>query len=223
MTLDGATALVRDHGRPVGTGTPASPRPADTSTHLDSAAAFPEDLTCLTMVQPPVLHSRITRRLDHDYLTDPAGPHPRTLDRRQQLLEEFDTGNAACAHPTGRGRVTSSHRHPIEGALTHQVGEGAAPETPASTICLPRGFMAEPGCPRTDPMQSGRALRQHRTPRDGGSPLDPSLAAGNSTCHPPVRQSETGDAERNDACQPPVGLLTAGQGPGTGPRLLSMR
>ena len=71
------------------------PDPTSSSTHLDSAEAFPEDLTYLTVVELQVLHSRITRQLDHDYLTAPAGPHPCTLDRRQQLLEEFDTRDAA--------------------------------------------------------------------------------------------------------------------------------
>ena len=71
------------------------PAPTGTSTHLDSAEAFPEDLTALSMVQLQVLHSRITRQLDHDYLTAPVGPHPWTLDRRQQLLEEFDARDAA--------------------------------------------------------------------------------------------------------------------------------
>ena len=41
-----------------------------------------------------VLHSRITRQLDHDCLTDPVGPHPTTSDRQQELLTELDARDA---------------------------------------------------------------------------------------------------------------------------------
>lgn len=51
---------------------------------------FPENLTELGMVDLQVLHSRITRQLDHDYLIDPTGPHPATTDRCQELLAELD-------------------------------------------------------------------------------------------------------------------------------------
>ncbi|MEX5272049.1 hypothetical protein [Kocuria sabuli] len=56
---------------------------------------FPEDLTGLCMADLQVLHSRITRQLDHDYLTDPAGPHCATMDRCQDLQSELNTRDTA--------------------------------------------------------------------------------------------------------------------------------
>lgn len=55
---------------------------------------FPENLTGLGMADLQVLHSRITRQLDHDYLTDPAGPDPATADRQQELLTELNARDA---------------------------------------------------------------------------------------------------------------------------------
>ena len=55
---------------------------------------FPEDLAELGMADLQVLHSRITRQLDHDHLTDPTGPHPCTLDRRFELATELDARDA---------------------------------------------------------------------------------------------------------------------------------
>ena len=56
---------------------------------------FPEDLTGLGMTDLQVLYSRITRQLDHDYLTDPAGPHGWTIDRCQALQSELNTRDTA--------------------------------------------------------------------------------------------------------------------------------
>ena len=50
---------------------------------------FPEDLAGLGMVDLQVLHSRITRQIDHEYLTDPAGPHAATMVRRYELTAEL--------------------------------------------------------------------------------------------------------------------------------------
>ena len=60
-------------------------------TCLGPAGDFPANLTGLPLIQLQLLHSRICRQLDHEYLTDPAGPHPVTLDRRQELIEELHT------------------------------------------------------------------------------------------------------------------------------------
>ncbi|MFI7495106.1 hypothetical protein ACH9D2_10810 [Kocuria sp. M4R2S49] len=56
---------------------------------------FPEDLAGLGMGDLQVLHSRITRQLDHDYLTDPAGPHVSTMDRCCELTAELDARDGA--------------------------------------------------------------------------------------------------------------------------------
>ncbi len=76
--------------------TPALATPARApSSRLGPQDAFPEDLTGVGMAELQVLHSRITRQLDHDYLTDPAGPHCCTTDRCQELLAELDARDAA--------------------------------------------------------------------------------------------------------------------------------
>ena len=72
---------------------PAPPASAPGS-RLGPDEDFPENLTGLGMADLQVLHSRITRQLDHDYLTDPAGPDPATTDRQQELLTELDARDA---------------------------------------------------------------------------------------------------------------------------------
>jgi hypothetical protein len=47
------------------------------------------------MADLQVLHSRITRQLDHDYLTDPAGPHSCTMDRCRELQAALDARDTA--------------------------------------------------------------------------------------------------------------------------------
>ena len=47
------------------------------------------------MADLQVLHSRITRQLDHDWLTDPVGPHPVTMDRGLELAAELDARDTA--------------------------------------------------------------------------------------------------------------------------------
>ncbi|MEX5235117.1 hypothetical protein [Kocuria arenosa] len=42
------------------------------------------------MTELQVLHSRICRQLDREYLTEPHGPHPCTTDRLQDLCGELD-------------------------------------------------------------------------------------------------------------------------------------
>jgi len=64
--------------------------PDASGTCLDPAAQFPPDLAALSLVELQVLHSRICRQLDREYLTDSAGPHPLTLDRHCELGIELD-------------------------------------------------------------------------------------------------------------------------------------
>lgn len=56
---------------------------------------FPMSLGELTVLELHVLHSRICRQLDHEYLTDPAGAHPATLDRHLELVAELDDRDTA--------------------------------------------------------------------------------------------------------------------------------
>ena len=72
-----------------------APQAGAPGSRLGPEESFPEDLTGLGMTELQVLHSRITRQLDHEYLVDPAGPHFSTMDRCQELLTELDTRDTA--------------------------------------------------------------------------------------------------------------------------------
>ena len=73
-----------------------TPGPGQTpGSRLGPTEDFPENLTGLCMAELQVLHSRITRQLDHDYLTDPAGPHTWTVDRSFELAAELDARDTA--------------------------------------------------------------------------------------------------------------------------------
>lgn len=97
------------HGRQVGTGRigdlvvvpdadpsiqqfplPVPSAPEASSTCLVPAEAFPTSLAELGLTELQALHSRVTRQLDREYRTDPAGPHPVTLDRAEELADELD-------------------------------------------------------------------------------------------------------------------------------------
>jgi hypothetical protein len=69
---------------------PASHRVEPEWIYLEPTEAFPEHLDDLTVTQLQVLHSQICSQLDWEYLADPAGPHPITLDRRRALIGALD-------------------------------------------------------------------------------------------------------------------------------------
>lgn len=52
---------------------------------------FPDELLELPLGNLQVLHSRICRQLELEYLTDPEGRHPITLDRLHELQIEFES------------------------------------------------------------------------------------------------------------------------------------
>jgi hypothetical protein len=85
------TTASSDHTAP--TMLPASTRTP--GSRLSPDEDFLQDLSVLGMADLQVLHPRITRQLDHDYLTDPAGPHCCTMDRCQDLLTELNARDAA--------------------------------------------------------------------------------------------------------------------------------
>jgi hypothetical protein len=94
------TAL--DPSGPVPATAPAAP-PAPVAARgirLAPAEAFPTALAELEQTDLQVLHSRICCQLEHEYLTTPAGPHPVTLDRRNDLVAELSTRqDAPSTHP----------------------------------------------------------------------------------------------------------------------------
>ena len=93
----GPTVPTVHHEHPVHPDADAAPvmAPVSPGSRLDPGTDFPDDLTVLDMAGLQVLHSRITRQLDHDYLTDPAGPHSATMDRRYELAAELDARDTA--------------------------------------------------------------------------------------------------------------------------------
>ncbi|MFI7583760.1 hypothetical protein ACH9DO_08200 [Kocuria sp. M1N1S27] len=70
-------------------GPPDGPPEAAIDPGPDSVDAFPPDLSRLSLVELHVWHSRISGQLSQD-LADPAGPHPTTRDRHQELVAELD-------------------------------------------------------------------------------------------------------------------------------------
>jgi hypothetical protein len=114
--------------------TPLPPTREIWSTYLAPADPFPSALAELELVELLVLHSRVTRQLDREYRTDPAGAHPVTLDRAQELAAELDARQAFLA-PTGptpriEPRVQASCAY--RGAATTGWPAPAPPPMPAT-------------------------------------------------------------------------------------------
>jgi hypothetical protein len=119
------------------------------STYLAPADLFPTALAEQELAELQMLHSRITRQLDHEYL-DPAGPHPVTLDRAQELAEELDTrqdfltaaasaspaDRRAGAPPAGRSPGTAGMKAvssgPVPAAESHAATNATRPSPSAS-------------------------------------------------------------------------------------------
>jgi hypothetical protein len=70
-------------------------------TYLAPEDAFPADLTELSLAELHVLHSRVGRQLDLEYLGSASGAHPVTLERHQELSVELDARE--IAHPRNTG------------------------------------------------------------------------------------------------------------------------
>jgi hypothetical protein len=104
------------------------------STYLSPADPFPTTLAELELVDLHVLHSRITRQLDREYI-DPAGPHPVTVDRAQELVAELDTRQdfLAPTDPGGPAAALPAHApcafQDAEAAPLEAAGE-SAPASP---------------------------------------------------------------------------------------------
>ncbi len=64
-------------------------------TYLGPEDDFPADLTELSLAELHVLHSRVGRQLDREYLGGAAGAHPVTLERHQELTVELDAREIA--------------------------------------------------------------------------------------------------------------------------------
>lgn len=85
------TATMETHD-PAGPVPVPDPAPAATGgTGLETTEDFPTDVVDLPLTELHVLHSKLCRQLDHETLTNPAGPHPLTQDRHQEVVAELDT------------------------------------------------------------------------------------------------------------------------------------
>lgn len=62
---------------------------AEQAMRLTPDDPFPDILVDLPLERLQVLHSRICRQLELEYLTDPEGRHPITADRLHELQIEF--------------------------------------------------------------------------------------------------------------------------------------
>lgn len=78
---------------------PTSTATAEAGTFLSPDDPFPSALAELDLVELQVLHSRVCRRLEHEYLTAPDGPHPVTQDRCQELVAELDVRESYLVPP----------------------------------------------------------------------------------------------------------------------------
>lgn len=79
------------HVRPAETPAPAGPRvPSRDLLRLPPSAGFPADLAELTVRELQVLHSRLSRQLNHEHLGGSAGPHPESLARFRRVVLALD-------------------------------------------------------------------------------------------------------------------------------------
>lgn len=102
--------------------------PASSSTLLTPDDPFPLVLAELELAELQVLHSRVTRQLEQEYLTRPEGPHPVTQDRSQELVEELDT-RQEFFEPAGEGSPGSPVAPEDVPAPARQSSADAQPET----------------------------------------------------------------------------------------------
>lgn len=121
--------------------------PESSSTCLPPDDPFPTALADLELVELHVLHSRIVRQLDREYRTGPAGPHPVSLDRAQELTAELDArqGHVERSHPvpvpirtSSRAPATSTDRTPGAGPAQAPGGGTAGPRSPRRPAAGPR-------------------------------------------------------------------------------------
>ena len=74
---------------PAETGHPPVTTTLERATRLGPDDPFPDELLELPLEQLQILHSRICRQLEREYLTEPEGAHPITQDRLHELQIEF--------------------------------------------------------------------------------------------------------------------------------------
>ncbi|WP_344119664.1 hypothetical protein [Kocuria aegyptia] len=145
-------------------------------TFLAPADPFPSALAELDLNELQVLHSRICRQLEHEYLTAPDGPHPVTQDRCQELVAEFDVRQAFLAPPlphaeNAPGRAPASRRKEDRGAdplARTEAGPGRAPAPRTGTTPGPGPAPAPvPPTPRSAGGTTGAVIHDLAQVRPG--------------------------------------------------------
>lgn len=80
-------------------GAPTDSRRLDpSSTFLTPGDQFPSELADLDLMTVLALHGRVCRQLEREYLTNPEGADPATLDRVEELTEELDERQKYVTH-----------------------------------------------------------------------------------------------------------------------------
>lgn len=105
---------------------PPASMPSVPGTFLAPTDPFPSVLAELDLTELQVLHSRVCRQLEQEYLAAPDGPHPVTQDRCQELVAELDTRQGILAPPAPR-TGTAPGRAPAP------VAEPSAPRSTGGT------------------------------------------------------------------------------------------
>ncbi|MFE7630955.1 hypothetical protein [Kocuria sp. NPDC057446] len=93
--------------------TAAPPAPG---TFLAPNDPFPPSLAELELTELQVLHSRVCRQLEQEYLADPDGPHPVTQDRCQDVVAELDTRQQFLAAPVRLAEVPAGNAPDVAAA-----------------------------------------------------------------------------------------------------------
>ena len=122
----------------VSDGSPLRQPPAPMSSPLETSSIylspgdqFPSTLAELDLVELHVLHSRVARQLDTEYRTDPSGPHPVTLDRAQELMDELDTRQEFLAGP-GTDRIPVAAASRVENTSPAEAARAPGRDTAGS-------------------------------------------------------------------------------------------
>lgn len=146
---------------------PPAAAPSAPDTFLGPADPFPSDLAELDLTELQVLHSRVCRRLEREYLTDPDGPHPVTQDRCQELAAELDSRQDFLAAPVRLTEVTSGPAT-VPGDETAPTLGPSREETAPSQVTLRE---VEPAL-SPEPVPVDQPMTRHAGGGDGAVLLD---------------------------------------------------
>lgn len=156
---------------------PTSTETADPGIRSAPADPLPTGLAELELMVLQVLHSRIWCQLEHEYLTTADGPHPVTLDRRNDLVAELST------RQDFRSTDPGLWAHPGPGSRRVARGATEAPGRPAVGARLLTGGSPVPAPGRrTPPWCRPRTHPAPWLPQVSASPAPGRGGEGAGTC-----------------------------------------